>query len=76
MKLKYTMNTEMWVVGAGNLKRGDVIEEHDQKKIDKFLRTGMFKKIKTKIKHKKIINKRSNETIQTLREGNYAINKS
>ena len=57
MKLKYTMNTEMWVVGAGNLKRGDVIEERNQEKIDKFLRTGMFKKINKKKKGKKIIKK-------------------
>ena len=54
MKLKYTMNTEMWVIGAGNLKRGDVIDEHDQKKIDKFLRTGMFKKVNKKKSSKKI----------------------
>ena len=61
MKLKYTMNTEMWVIGAGNLKRGDVIEERDQEKIDKFLRTGMFKKIHGKKKGKKIIKKGSDD---------------
>ena len=58
MKLKYTMNTEMWVIGAGNLKRGDIIDEHDQSKIDKFLRTGMFKKVKSKKKKGKKIKKR------------------
>ena len=59
MKLKYTMNTEMWVVGAGNLKRGDIIEERNQKKIDKFLRTGMFKTIHAKKKNMKIKKKGS-----------------
>ena len=48
------MNTEMWVIGAGNLKRGDIIDERDQKKIDKFLRTGMFKKVNKKKSSKKI----------------------
>jgi len=61
MKLKYTMNTEMWVIGAGNLKRGDVIEERDQEKIDKFLRTGMFKKIHAKKKNMKIKKKGSDD---------------
>ena len=62
MKLKYTMNTEQWVIGAGNLKRGDIIDEHDQEKIDKFLRTGMFKKVKSKKKKgKKIIKKGSDD---------------
>jgi len=61
MKLKYTMNTEQWVIGAGNLKRGDIIDEHDQTKIDKFLRTGMFKKIKSKKKKGKKIIKKSGD---------------
>ena len=53
MKLQYVLNTEMWVIGAGYLKHGDVIEEKNQKRINKFLRTGMFKKVHIKRKKKK-----------------------
>lgn len=55
MKLKYIMNTEMWIPGAGELKRGDIIEEHNKKKIDKLLKLGMFKRINPKRKNKKVI---------------------
>lgn len=56
MKLKYIMSTEMWIPGAGVCKRDKVIDEENPKRIDRLLRSGMFKEIKTKVETTKPIN--------------------
>lgn len=46
MKLKYIMNTEMWIVGEGVFKKGQIVDEKDPKKVERLLKSGMFREIK------------------------------
>lgn len=47
MKLKYIMNTEMWIPGAGVCKQGKIIDKKNPKEIGRLLRSGMFKEVKS-----------------------------
>lgn len=47
MRLKYIMNTEMWIVGEGVFKKGQIVDEKDPKKVERLLKLGMFREIKS-----------------------------
>jgi len=74
MKLKYIMNTEMWVVGAGVFKRGQITDEKDPKKVEKLLKTGMFRKVEpvkktTTIKLEKLVKPRKIKIKKSKKKG-------